>query len=310
MKSNIIAFETQEKRFLRDVVALLHKLNNASLEKMQKILLIRDLESLVTEYQEFLPTEYYVLLEVLNDLILSQDDPCTQQLDIMDAFTICEFLAEPPSFELFQKMALCEIPLLYDHTGFNEELLLSIIEKLKKLNKSYSELMEHDIFNNKKSLDIMWISIAQMTTTETVQMRAIESVNLSGENLITFCTELTASCGSNEKILLAIINLLESQNVSKLKKRDAEMKASVYYTILLCNNPSENVVKEIINVIKPKKAEYFKTFYMIIKDFGKSHEIISAISERLDKDELISNVDMTSILRLRLFTNNLFPARI
>jgi len=305
MKQNILAFETQEKRFLRDVVELLHKINNATLQKVQKPLLFKDLEFLIRVRQDSLPTEYYVLLEVLNDIIFLQDDLNAQQLAIMDAFTICEFLAATPSFELFQKMALCGIPLLYDHSGFSEELLLSIIEKLEILGKTCLETAESDIFNDKKTIDIMWISLAQMTTSETVQMRAIESVTLSGEALITFCTELSASCGSNEKVLLSIIHLLESKKVSKIKKRDAAMKASVYHTILLCNNPSKNVVEEIIKVVNPPKNEYFKTFYMIIKEFGKLDGIINAISKRLNIDEHLDNMDMPSILRLRLFTNNL-----
>lgn len=310
MNPKIIAFETQEKRFLRNVIEILQELNSSAIQECSKKLLIDKLISIIIDYQDFLPTEYYVLLHVLNDIITYKDDAIKTSNALSEAFTICEFLGEAPSFELFKKMSLCGIPLLYDHSGFSEELMLSIIETLKNTRINNYNPSENDILNSQTALNIMWISLAQMLTTEKVQLQAIRNVDLTGRYLITFCIELSQSCTNSDAVFLEIINRLESKKIFKNNKKDSEQKAQVYYTIMLCSVPSEIVVKKIIQVINPKKCDYFNTFYMIIKKYGKLKDVMETISSRLDIDEQSNNVEKSHILQLRLFTNNLIPTKI
>ena len=309
MNPKIIAFETQEKRFLRNVIEILQELNSSAIQEYSKKLLIDKLISIIIDYQDFLPTEYYVLLHVLNEIITYKDDAIKTSNALSEAFTICEFLGETPSFELFKKMSLCGIPLLYDHSGFSEELMLSIIETLKNTRINNYNPSENDILNSQTALNIMWISLAQMLTTEKVQLQAIRNVDLTGRHLITFCIELSQSCTNSDAVFLEIINRLESKKIFKNKKKNSEQKTQVYYTIMLCSAPSEIVVKKIIQVINPKKCDYFNTFYMIIKKYGKLKDVMETISSRLDIDEQSNNVEKSHILQLRLFTNNLIPTK-
>lgn len=305
MSEKILAFETREAKFLRTTVEILKKIHATNCPENQDAFLYQSLESLILSNQDFLPAQYFLLLHVLNDVIHFKEDFDQQFSCIMEAFTLCEFLTERPSFELFKKMALCGIPILYDHSGFSEELLLSIVDKVKKL--SFTNFNESDLMSE-KAIEIMWISLAQMDTSEKVQLKIIESVNLASKSLISFCSEMIGSSSGRENVLLAIVNLLESKKLSQNNSEDSNFKAQLYYTILLCANPSEKIIKKIITVIKPKSTDYFNAFYMIMKEFGENKNILKSVSKRLRNDlKLCINIgiDDSTINQLLLLANNI-----
>lgn len=312
MKNNIVRFETVETKFLRQVLNILNDLNTANLSASLIKTNLQLLEQLSLDYIDCLPDYFIELLDLLQEIITSTDyDTLCDSYSVNRAILLGNLLNMEPSIELYYKLSVNEFDCLYQYDNFSEETLLSIVEYLtciqdnQPIRNELACYFENLAINN-TTIPLLWIGFSKLPTTEHVYIEAIKHVKLFGDDFIYFCKEILDSCNNNENVFLALIERVEKQKISKNKTRDQKIKAEIYATILLCEVPSENVVKRIIEVINPENTSYYAFFYEIMSNYPKNMMIYSAILKKINRDELSKPESLRPYLnRLRLLASNI-----
>ena len=120
------------------------------------------------------------------------------------------------------------------------------------------------------------------------------------------CAQNIAVAGNTtERVLLALLERIQQICWKKGNQSYEILKDKLYYFILLEGKATENVVKKILMLARPKGKEYYSFYYMILRNYGKNTEIREILRKILIRDEKnMGKKQQTSRNKIRLLLEN------
>ncbi len=306
--------------FAKQILLVLNEMADPGISKSHYFSCLSKIEELMLTYLESLPSHFVELLDFLEQLIYTKKQEELLSIEGHAFFSrtklLCELMCKEPSIELYVNLAVNDFECLYQYTDFGDEIISSVINYLIPSNASSVSNDIPSVFNemvcSNEAKELLWLSLSKVPTTAELQIKVIENISVSGNTFIEFCKEMSISASDKEAVLSALVKRVNKEIIYDDSKINEEIKAVIYYYIIICAYPTVSVLRDIIEVINPNDEDYFNFFHMVIQDFCKNVNptdkklILSSILNKINSDEPSKPEEIKiQIRRLRLFAYNL-----
>ena len=317
MTNNVVSINCFQIEFLTKVRDFLLQLKKMGKDYSARSRILQTLEALTLKKLDFLPEYFCGLYSSINTMIFANENNIDLSDDIDDALLLCDLLQERPSVEWFKKIVSEHLAILHLFYDLPENIIYEVIESLKNPH-NVLERIDQSTDNNysEHELSLIWLGLSQMCNlSENTMLDIIKFAKIEADSYVTFCQNIADSSYGNEKLLLALIERVESEKFYTGKEINPKDKVAIYVSILEIAVPTENVVAKIVEVINIElygKDIYYQFFYEIIQDYVKGNKttmkkiILNAIIKKINFDEpRVSNDIKLAIRKIRLLATNI-----